>query len=107
MQNTKDQQLSEKLLETARQAMDSLIEGSSEMYKATLVLKRLHDDKDFPVDSQTMFEISQMMLSMRKLLFEQKAELDLRLACIDDDKEIDKCLSQIDSKFEAWRAEVK
>ena len=76
--------------------MDNLIEGVSEMYKASILLKKLHDDKGYPVDAQRMSEISQMTLAMRKMLYEQKAELELSLAAINDDREIEECLVELD-----------
>lgn len=106
MSNSNNQQFSNKMLDAAREAMDSLIEGSSEMYRAAIFLNRLHDDKGFPVDSQKMSEISQMMLSMRKTLFEQRAEVDLQLACINDDKRVDEMLSGFDNIFEIERADA-
>lgn len=95
------------MLETANEAMDTLIEGASEMYRAFLYLKRIHDDKGFPVDGQRLSELSQMMLSMRKMLFDQKAELDLTIAGIEDAREVEDWLSEIDKKSEPGRAEAK
>ena len=77
--------------------MDNLIEGVSEMYKASILLKKLHDDKGYPVDAQRMSEISQMTLAMRKMLYEQKAELELSLAAINDEREIEECLVKLEN----------
>lgn len=96
MLNTQNQQYSNRVLEAASNAMDDLIEGVSEMYKASILLKKLHDDKGYPVDAQRMSEISQMTLSMRKMLYEQKADLELSLAAINDDREIEECLVELD-----------
>ena len=107
MSNSQNPQFSNKMLETANEAMDTLIEGASEMYRAFLYLKRIHDDKGFPVDGQRLSELSQMMLSMRKMLFDQKAELDLTIAGIEDAREVEDWLSEIDKKSEPGRAEAK
>ena len=107
MSNNPNPQFSNKMLETANEAMDTLIEGASEMYRAFLYLLRIHDDKGFPVDGQRLSELSQMMLSMRKMLFDQKAELDLTIAGIEDAREVEDWLSKIDNKSEPGRAEAK
>lgn len=96
MSNNSNQQYSNRILEAASNAMGDLIEGVSEMYKASIILKKLHDDKGYPVDAQRMSEISQMTLSMRKMLYEQKADLELSLAAINDDREIEECLVELD-----------
>ena len=106
MSNSKNPQFSNKVLETARKAMDELITASSEMHRATVFLKRLNEEKEFPVNVQTMSEISQMMLTMRKMLYEQKADLELKLACIDDERMVNDMLSSIDKKSEAGRADA-
>ena len=107
MSNTTNPQFSDKMLDAAREAMDSLIEGASEMHRATAFLVRLHEEKEFPINIQTMSEISQMMLSMRKMLFEQQAELELKLACLDDERTLSDMLSSIDNKSEAGRADAQ
>lgn len=107
MLNNPNPQFSNKVLETAKEAMDELIDAASEMHKVTVFLKRLHEEKEFPVSAQTMSEISQMMLSMRKMLYEQKAELELKLACIDDEKAINDMLVKVDGKIDqAGRADA-
>lgn len=107
MSNNPNPQFSSKMLDAAREAMDSLIEGASDMHRATAFLTRLHEEKEFPINTQAMSEISQMMLTMRKMLFEQQAELELLLACIDDERAISDMLSAIDRKSEAGRADVQ
>ena len=107
MLNTKNPQISNKMLDAAREAMDDLIEGASEMHRATAFLVSLHEEKEFPINIQTMSEISQMMLSMRKMLFEQQAELELNLACIDDERMVNDMLSSIDKKSETGRADAQ
>lgn len=97
MSNNSNQQYSNRILEAASNAMDDLIEGVSEMYKASILLNKLHDDKGYPVDAQRMSEISQMALSMRKMLYEQKAELELSLAAINDEREIEECLVKLEN----------
>lgn len=107
MSKSKNPQFSNKVLETARKAMDELITASSEMHRATVFLKRLNEEKEFPVNVQTMSEISQMMLTMRKMLYEQKAELELKLACMDDEKVISDMLVRIEGKIDqAGRADA-
>lgn len=107
MQNTKNPQFSNKVLETARKAMDELITASSEMHRVTVCLKRLNEEKEFPVNVQAMSEISQMMLSMRKMLYEQKADLEQKLACMDDEKVISDMLVRIEGKIDqAGRADA-
>ena len=107
MLNSKNPQFSNKMLDAAREAMDDLIEGASEMHRATAFLVRLHEEKEFPINIQTMSEISQMMLSMRKMLFEQQADLELKLACIDDEKVISDMLVRIEGKIDqAGRADA-
>lgn len=106
MSNNPNQQFSNKMLDAAREAMDSLIEGASEMHRVTAFLTRLHEEKEFPINVQTMSEISQMMLTIRKMLFEQQAELKLKLACIDDERMVSDMLSAIDKKSEAGRADA-
>ena len=107
MSNTKNPQFSNKVLETARKAMDELITASSEMHRATVFLKRLNEEKEFPVNVQTMTEISQMMLTMRKMLYEQKADLEIKLACMDDEKVISDMLVRIEAKIDqAGRADA-
>ena len=107
MLNTKNPQFSNKMLDAAREAMDDLIEGASEMHRATAFLVRLHEEKEFPINIQTMSEISQMMLSMRKMLYEQKAELELKLASIDDEKAISNMLLKMEGIIDqAGRAEA-
>ncbi len=106
MSNTTNPQFSNKMLEAAREAMDSLIEGASEMHRATAFMARLYKEKEFPINIKTMTEISQMMLAMRKMLFEQQAELELKLACIDDERMVSDMLSSIDNKSEAGRADA-
>lgn len=106
MLNNPNQQFSNKMLDAAREAMDSLIEGASEMHRVTTFLTRLHEEKEFPINVQTMSEISQMMLTIRKMLFEQQAELKLKLACIDDERMVSDMLSAIDKKSEAGRADA-
>ena len=107
MSNTTNPQFSDKMLDAAREAMDSLIEGASEMHRATAFLARLNKEKEFPIDIQAMSEISQMMLAMRKMLYEQKAELELKLACIDDERMVNDMLSSIDKKSETGRADAQ
>lgn len=107
MLNTQNPQFSNKVLEAANEAMDTLIEGASEMYRVFLFLKRIHDDKGFPIDDQRLSELSQMMMSMRKMLFDQKAELELELARIDDIREVDEYLTELDKKSAQGRAEAK
>lgn len=107
MSNSKNPQFSNKMLETARDTMDILIEGASELQRATAFLARLHEEREFPINIQTMSEISQMMLSMRKMLYEQKAELELKLASIDDEKAISNMLVRMEGIIDqAGRAEV-
>ena len=107
MSNNPNPQFSNKMLEAAREAMDSLIEGASEMHRATAFLVRLHEEKEFPINIQTMSEISQMMLTMRKMLYEQKADLEQKLACLDDEKVISDMLVRIEGKIDqAGRADA-
>lgn len=107
MSNTKNPQFTNKMLDAAREAMDELIDSASEMHRVTVFLERLHEEKEFPINAQTMSEISQMMLSMRKMLYEQKAELEVKLACIDDEKEINEMLVRAKDKIEkAGRADA-
>ena len=107
MSNTKNPQFSNKMLETARDTMDILIEGASELQRATAFLARLHEEREFPINIQAMSEISHMMLTMRKMLYEQKAELELKLASIDDEKAISNMLVRMEDIIDqAGRAEV-
>ena len=87
--------------------MDSLIEGASEFYQSFIVIQRLHDDKDLPVDDQRVREMSDLIQSLRKMLYDERASLQLRLSTVTDTEEAEKVIAELKAKAEAGRTPQK
>lgn len=91
------------LLESANEAMDALVDGASEYYKSFIVLKRLHDDKGLPVDGQRMQEMSDLIQSLRKMLYDERASLQSKLATFEDEEAAEEYIAELKQKAEAGR----
>lgn len=91
------------LLESANEAMDALVDGASEYYKSFIVLKRLHDDKGLPVDGQRMQEMSDLIRSLRKMLYDERASLQSKLATFEDEEAAEEYIAELNHKAEAGR----
>lgn len=91
------------LLESANEAMDALVDGASEYYKSFIVLKRLHDDKGLPVDGQRMQEMSDLIRSLRKMLYDERASLQSKLAAFEDEEAAEEYIAELKQKAEAGR----
>ena len=107
MSNATDSKFSRILLESANEAMDALVDGASEYYKSFIVLKRLHDDKGLPVDGQRMQEMSDLIQSLRKMLYDERASLQSKLATFEDEEAAEEYIAELDLKAEAGRTPQK
>ena len=107
MPNTPNSPLSRLLLETATEAMDSLIEGASEFCKSFIIIQRLHDDKGLPVDDQRIREMSDLIHSLRKMLYDERASLQLQLSAVTDAEEAERVIAELKAKAEAGRTPQK
>lgn len=107
MSNATDSKFSRLLLETATEAMDSLIEGASEFCQSFIIIQRLHDEKGLPVDDQRLREMSDLIRSLRKMLYDERASLQLQLAAVMDAEEAEKVIAELKAKAEAGRTPQK
>lgn len=103
MSNATDSKISRVLLESANEAMDALVDGASEYYKSFIVLKRLHDDKGLPVDGQRMQEMSDLIQSLRKMLYDERASLQSKLAAFEDEEAAEEYIAELKRNVEAGR----
>lgn len=91
------------LLETAAEAMDSLIDGASEFYRSFYVIEKLHTEKGLPCDEQRLGEMKELILGLRKMLYDERASLQCQLSSISDIEEAEQYLAGLRAKAEAGR----
>lgn len=75
--------------------MDNLLEFVGQFYQAFRYFQKLKAKHNFPIDERKMEELSAMMAAMRKLILEQKAEVEASLMTLADDAAVEELISKV------------